>query len=205
MEAQSTAARRGPKPKPDVRDNLLRAGVELFHARGYTATGIKDIVAAAHVPKGSFYNYFDNKETFGTEVIDFFFERRLPKIQALLSNPDAPPLERLRHYFELRIDGSRASGYVRGCLLGNFSLEVADQSPLMRERLAVHFRTWSQLLETCIEEARRTGALNTPLPPSVLARFILNSWEGALLRMRAEKSDGPLNEFMTVVFGTVLV
>lgn len=205
METQSTGARRGPKPRPHVRENLLRVGMKMLHEGGYTATGIKDIVDAAHVPKGSFYNYFKNKEAFGREAVDFYFDSGLPKLRELLGDENTPPLERLRNYFAARARGFRAAGYARGCLLGNFSLEVADHSPLIRERLAVHFQTWSDLIESCIEQAQAAGAIRNQMPAALLAQFLLNSWEGALLRMRAEKSDAPLNQFIEVVFGSLLL
>jgi TetR/AcrR family transcriptional regulator, transcriptional repressor for nem operon len=205
MESQTTPARRGPKPRPHTRDNLIQIGVRMLHETGYTATGIKDIVDAAEVPKGSFYNHFESKEAFGKEVVDFYFDRGLVELRALLGNSGIPPLERLQTYFDERIRGFKAAGYVRGCMLGNLSLEVADQSAQIRDRLAVHFRTWSGLFEECIAEAQKTGAIRNRLPASLLAQFLLNSWEGALLRMRVEKSDAPLNQFTEVVFGSLLV
>jgi len=205
METQSTGAKRGPKPRPNVRENLLRLGMKMLHEEGYTATGIKDIVDAAQVPKGSFYNYFENKEVFGKEAIDLYFESALPKLRELLCDENTPPLERLRSYFEARAQGFRAADYSRGCLLGNFSLEVADHSPLIRDRLAVHFQTWSGLFESCIEKAQQAGTIRNQMPAALLAQFLLNSWEGALLRMRADKSDVPLNQFNEVVFGSLLV
>lgn len=51
-----------------------------------------------------------------------------------------------------------------------------------------------------ISEAQEQGAIDNQLPAALLARFVFNSWEGALLRMRAEKSDAPLIEFKGVVF-----
>lgn len=205
MELQPTRARRGPKPKPHVRENLLRVGMKMLHEGGYTGTGIKDIVDAAEVPKGSFYNYFENKEAFGKEAIDFYFESGLTKLRELLCDESIPPVERLRNYFDARVRGYRAAGYAKGCMLGNLSLEVADHSPMMRERLATHFRTWSDLLEQCIEEAQKAGAIHNKLPADLMAQFLLNSWEGALLRMRAEKSDAPLHQFIEVVFGSLLI
>lgn len=177
----------------------------MLHESGYTATGIKDIVDAAQVPKGSFYNHFESKEVFGKEVVDFYFDSHLPQLRALLSNENIPPLERLRTYFDERTQAFQAAGYVRGCMMGNLSLEIADQSAAIRERLAVHFKTWSSLLEACIADAQATGAISNQLPAPLLAQFLLNSWEGALLRMRAEKSDVPLREFIEVVFKTLLV
>lgn len=205
MGSQATAARRGPKPNPHTRDNLIQVGARIFHETGYAATGIKDIVDAAEVPKGSFYNHFESKENFGKEVVDYYFDSGLANLRARLENDDIPPLERLRTYFDDRIRGFQATGYVRGCLLGNLSLEVADHSVCIRERLAAHFRTWSGLFEGCIAEAQKTGAIDNRLPAPLLAQFLLNSWEGALLRMRVVKSDAPLKEFVEVVFGSILV
>lgn len=205
MGSQATAARRGPKPNPHTRDNLIQVGARIFHETGYAATGIKDIVDAAEVPKGSFYNHFESKENFGKEVVDYYFDSGLANLRARLENDDIPPLERLRTYFDDRIRGFQATGYVRGCMLGNLSLEVADHSVCIRERLAAHFRTWSGLFEGCIAEAQKTGAIDNRLPAPLLAQFLLNSWEGALLRMRVVKSDAPLKEFVEVVFGSILV
>ncbi len=205
MKTQSTAARRGPKPNLSTRDNLIRAGARVFHEAGYAATGIQEIVNAAEVPKGSFYNHFQSKEAFGKEVVDFYFDGGLVELLALLEDASVPPIERLRAYFAERIRGYQAAGYVRGCLMGNLCLEIADHSASIRESIATHFETWSGLFEACIAEAQKSGSIGNRLPASLLAQFLLNSWEGALLRMRAEKSDRPLLEFREVVFGSLLV
>lgn len=205
MGSQTAEVRRGPKPRPHTRDNLIRAGVRMLHESGFTATGIKDIVAAAEVPKGSFYNYFESKEAFGAEVVDSYFETGLADLAARLGDESVKPLDRLKRYFSDRADGFKEAGFVRGCMLGNLSLEVADQIAPIRERLAEHFGTWSGLIERCIAQAQEAETISSRLPAALLAQFLLNSWEGALLRMRAEKSDAPLNQFIEVVFGSILV
>lgn len=200
----SPAAKRGPKPKPDTRNNLVQAGLRMIHAEGYAATGIQSIVESVGVPKGSFYNHFASKEAFGAEVIDAYFDRGQDKLRAFLCNADAAPLDRLEAYFDDRIDALTAAGFAKGCLLGNFSAEVADHSALVREHLAGHFDAWGRFFETCIAEAQAQGAVSDQFPAALLGRFLLNGWEGALLRMRAEKSDAPLREFKEVVFGRIL-
>jgi TetR/AcrR family transcriptional repressor of nem operon len=200
----SPPARRGPKPRPDTRNNLVEAGLRMIHAQGYAATGIQSIVEGADTPKGSFYNHFASKEAFGAEVIDAYSDRGQDKLRAFLCNAEVAPRARLEAYFDDRIKAFRAAKYGRGCLLGNFSAEAADHSALIRDRLARHFGAWSQLFEDCITEAQQHGTIDDQFPAAVLARFVLNSWEGALLRMRAEKSDAPLIEFKKIVFGKLL-
>jgi TetR/AcrR family transcriptional repressor of nem operon len=176
----------------------------MFHTEGYAATGVQGIAESVGVPKGSFYNHFPTKEVFGAEVLDAYFDRNEDKLRSMLGHSDIAPLARLEAYFDDRIEAFKAAGFVRGCLLGNISAEVADHSALMREHLAKHFASWSGFFETCIAQAQQEGAIDTRLPAGLLARFVLNSWEGALLRMRAEKSEEPLLEFKAVVFDSVL-
>ena len=55
-----------------------------------------------------------------------------------------------------------------------------------------------------LREAMEKNELPERTRPDALASFILNSWEGALLRSQAEKSDGALKDFMSYVFGALL-
>lgn len=201
---EKSKARRGPKPKPDTRSNLIHAGLRLMHVEGYSASGIQGVVEAAGVPKGSFYTYFESKEAFGNEVLDAYSALGQAKLRSVLENAALSPLARLEAYFDDRIDAFRTAGFSRGCLLGNFSAEAADHSALIQQRLAEHFRSWSALFQTCIAEGQARGEIVNGISAASLADFVLNSWEGALLRMRAEKSETPLVEFKKIVFGRVL-
>jgi TetR/AcrR family transcriptional repressor of nem operon len=204
FDMESRPAKRGPKPRPHTRTNLVRAGLRMIYAEGYAATGIQSIVDGADTRKGSFYTYFASKEAFGAEVIDEYSERGQSKLRDFLCNSEIAPLARLEAYFDDRIEAFRASNYARGCLMGNFSAEAADHSVLIREHLAKHFRAWSSIFENCISEAQNQGAISSQFPAVSLADFVLNSWEGALLRMRVEKSDAPLIEFKKMIFGKIL-
>lgn len=198
-------AKRGPKPNINTRENLILAGVKLLHDAGFAATGVQEIVNEAGVPKGSFYNHFASKEDFGREVVEFYFTSGEPALRDALADLRIPPLDRLRNYFEQRIEVFKQTNYVRGCLMGNLSLEIADHSGPIRDTLAANFREWSMMFENCVSEAQKSGAVQNPMSSSVLAQFILNSWEGALLRMRVEKNDQPLRDFCVVVFCSLLI
>ena len=51
-------------PRGAHKEQILEAGMGLIYAQGYNATGIQDIANAAGVPKGSFYNYFQEQRGF---------------------------------------------------------------------------------------------------------------------------------------------
>jgi TetR/AcrR family transcriptional repressor of nem operon len=88
--------------------------------------------------------------------------------------------------------------------LAEIRVEVADHSALIREHLVHQWDARSEVFESCIAEAQRQATVDDRVSAALLARFMFNSWEGALLRMRVEKTGAALTEFKDVVFGTLL-
>ncbi len=110
MEAKpQTVRRRGRPPRQredlaDTRELLLRAGLEVLTEKGFSATGIDEILGRAGVPKGSFYHYFASKEAFGLALIERYGEFFARKLDRHLGNRGLPPLERLQAF----VDDARA-------------------------------------------------------------------------------------------------
>jgi TetR/AcrR family transcriptional regulator, transcriptional repressor for nem operon len=190
-------------PRPSSRDRLVRSALETLHRQGFNGSAVQDITSAAGLPKGSFYNYFESKEALALEVIDRYGTEQ-GALAAVLSDESIPPVERLRRYFALLATNLAAQNYERGCLIGNFSTELADQSRLIRDRLSSSFAAWSRQIEACIRDAQKAGEISRESDPRVLAEFLLNSFEGAMLRMKVEKDGSPLDHFMTLIFSRVL-
>ena len=192
--------------KTDTRIRILRAGAELIHKRGYTATGLSDILAASSVPKGSFYHYYGSKEGFALDAVDFHLGFLVSWIGEALSAETSPlgPIERLRRYFEQYRDYLGQQGFDMGCPIGNLAGESGVLSKAFREKLRDAFVLMQEPIEVCLTEARRTGELPSGMDPQETAEFILNSWEGALIRMKVQRDDKPLRAFERMVFDRLL-
>jgi TetR/AcrR family transcriptional regulator, transcriptional repressor for nem operon len=189
--------------RPNVRQKIIDAGLRVLIEKGFNGCGVQDITAAAGVPKGSFYNHFESKEVLGAEVVECY-GRNNPR-RNVLADTSIPPMQRLRTHFE-RLNASYTEArFGQGCLLGNFSAELADQSQLIRERLANLYLSWSTDIATVIAEAQAGGSIATKTPAADLAAFLLDAYEGALLRARVEKSGRAFDRFMTVAFTQILV
>jgi TetR/AcrR family transcriptional repressor of nem operon len=189
---------------PTTREKLLQAGQDAMHQAGFVGTGILDITNAAGVPKGSFYNHFPTKEEFGAEVADRYFGEHTASALKVLAESRLRPIERLQKYFEDLTHMFSRLEFQRSCMLGNFALEMPERSPLMRDRLAVHFATWTKALAVCIRHGQDVGEIRLDLDADELAEFALNSWEGALLRMRVDKNARSMNVFRNVVFKNLI-
>lgn len=184
-----------------VRDGLLEAGLDRFHAHGYAATSVQDITSAAGVPKGSFYNHFSGKEDLAVAALGEYAAR---SPAAVLLDRTIAPVERLRQHFDELGRRFRESGNARGCMMGNFANEVADDGGPVRAALGTLFAGWSALISMVVAEAQQSGALHTDVAPDLLASFILSAWEGSLTRARATNSSEPLDTFFEMVFRQIL-
>jgi TetR/AcrR family transcriptional repressor of nem operon len=185
-----------------TRDHLLSTGLKMLHARGFHASGVQDITAAAEVPKGSFYTHFDSKERFGAEVLGRYWEGRADRAIAILSDETRTPLDRLKAYFASK---TRVAGpFDKGCMIGNFSAEMAGGSRVVRDRLAAVLAAWTQLLATCIREAQAVGQLRPNLDPDSVAAFLIDAFEGAVLRTKVDRDATALLRFESIVFSTIL-
>jgi TetR/AcrR family transcriptional repressor of nem operon len=189
---------------PSTREHLLEVGLERLRSTGYTATGVKEVLDLANVPKGSFYHYFPSKEAFAGEVFQRYVEGEGRRMERILGDRTVAPLKRLRRYFEEMISVYGQKAAISGCLVGSLSLEIADHSPKLQAQLQAVYGDWQRSLADVLREAVERGDLARSTQPDRLAEFLLNSYEGALVRMKADKSDRPLQNFLHFAFDVLL-
>ncbi|UGY18064.1 TetR/AcrR family transcriptional regulator [Bradyrhizobium septentrionale] len=190
-------------PKPSLRDAILDAGLKAMFRTGYHGTSVRDVTAAAGAPQGSFTNHFRSKELFAAEVLDRYFLYVRGLVAEALDDTTLPPRERLRRYLDLITGKLAYDGFTRGCLIGDFSLEASGSSEMLRAQLDDIFREWRVPFAACIAEAQAKREIASDFDPDALADFLLASWQGAMLRMKVERSEAALTRFKTIAFQTV--
>jgi len=189
--------------KKENREALIEVGLELLLSTGYTATGINRILSSANAR--SFYSYFDSKDEFAMEVIKFYAASQQARMERMMTAADLSPLQKLRQYFEQMIaNHGYESGQTPGCLLGNLSLEVANQNEQIRDLLRRCFDEWQNAIALVIRDAIKSGELPRTAKANDLAAIIVDSWEGAQVRARAEQSNKALHLFFNSAFGVLL-
>ncbi|MFE0632534.1 TetR/AcrR family transcriptional regulator [Streptomyces sp. NPDC058864] len=144
----------------DAREKIITAAQTLIEQRGYSALGVAEICKAAGVPKGSFYYFFESKEALALTVIDEHWAAQRREWTRILG-ADAAPLERLRRLFEateeIQHAGQQSCGTVSGCMFGNLTLEMSNQTESIRGRLQEIFDTQVGMIDELVTEARERG------------------------------------------------
>jgi TetR/AcrR family transcriptional repressor of nem operon len=81
---------------------------------------------------------------------------------------------------------------------------MADHSDSIQSSLRESFSNWQNGIAGVLREAIDRGDLPKSNKPQELASFLLNSYEGALLRSKADRSSKPLENFLNFTFNVLL-
>ena len=69
------------------KQELLRIAYQMFIQKGYEETSIDEIIAEAHIAKGTYYYHFPSKEATLEEVINMMISDEVQRARAVLSAP----------------------------------------------------------------------------------------------------------------------
>lgn len=181
----------------DKRDLILAKGAQVMARRGYHGTGVQEIVQAAGIPKGSFYNYFASKEDFALQALDYLYAPRLQRYAQALADPAlSPRLRIVGYYAEVVAHFARQERPEYHCFIGSLSFEMAELCQPIGGQVESILQRSVDILAQCLIAARDASELSAETDCAALAEFIANAWEGALLRMKVGASAAPLSVFL---------
>lgn len=209
MSSQPTLIRRrGRPPKTDpsgieTRERLLQSGVETLTEKGFSATGLDEILRRVSVPKGSFYHYFGSKNEFGTALIQRYADYFANKLDRILLDESSSPIDRMKLFVADATSGMARYDFKRGCLVGNMGQEMGNLPELFREQLKAVFLDWQGRIEICLDTAKSAGQIPPDADCEKLATVFWIGWEGAVLRAKLEKSSEPLLAFSNFYFTAI--
>src|SRR5437762_3262350 len=89
-------AKTGAKPK------LLEAALAVIRTKGYSATSVDELCAAAGVTKGAFFHHFKTKDELGVAAADHWSQTTSARFAAAPYHDHAVPLDRVLSYLEFR-------------------------------------------------------------------------------------------------------
>jgi TetR/AcrR family transcriptional repressor of nem operon len=183
----------------DAKEKILSAAHSLIELHGYSALGVAEICKTAGVPKGSFYYFFESKEALALAVIDEQWAVQQSDWTRIL-NSDAQPLQRLRQLFEeTEADqraGQQSCGTVSGCMFGNLTLEMSNQTEAVRKHLQEIFDAQVEMVDSVITEALERGEV-TVTDTREAARSVVAQLEGQVLFAKLYNNTSQLSALWT--------
>jgi TetR/AcrR family transcriptional repressor of nem operon len=175
-------------PKKDARNKLLDAAMHVFRARGYAASSVDDICAAAGVTKGAFFHHFRSKEDVAVAAAAHFREMAEGLFAAAPYRTLAEPRDRVLAYVDFRgsILGGDLADYT--CLLGTLVQETYASHPAIRAACEREIVGHALTLEPDVAAAL-AAAGRAPAAARGLALHIQTVLQGAFIIAKA--TGGP--------------
>ena len=174
-----------------TRAKLVESARRLFWEKGYEATSLQEVVGRSKVRGGSLYYFFRTKEDLLLAVLDHYVELLWLAVIEPAFKRTTDPIERIFSILSGYREGLVYTGFTHGCPIGNLALEVSDEHPRAREKIAQNFAGWRKWIGKCLEEA--AGRLPSRLDSERLATFVLTVMEGAVMQARAHHSLEPFD------------
>ena len=173
----------------DGRTRLLDAALSVIRAKGYSATRVEDICAAAGVSKGAFFHHFASKEALAIAAAGHWSEVTGALFASAPYRSHADPLDRVLAYIEFRRQLIRGRLPEFTCLVGTMVQEVFETAPAVRDACAASITGHAGTLVADIEAARAKYAPDADWSAESLALHTQAVMQGAFILAKA--TDGP--------------
>jgi TetR/AcrR family transcriptional regulator len=172
-EKESPAGRREQRRLQQLdlgRTQILDAAEEVFGAKGFHDTTLREVAELAEYSVGSVYSFFDNKDDLFLQVFIRRGDEMLPGLQAI-ADRDADPLDKLRAIVDHEVGFFRTHPH-----FGRVYIHAASTPTLGPERplpteLSDNFDVAMRCHARVFQEGQRAGVLRAG-DPEVLARLL---------------------------------
>jgi TetR/AcrR family transcriptional repressor of nem operon len=175
----------GPS-KTSARAKLLDAALTVIRQKGYTATTVDDLCAAAGVTKGAFFHHFPSKEALGVAAADYWSEITGALFAAAPYHTHADPLDRVLAYIDFRKALLKGEVPEFTCLVGTMVQEIYESAPAIREACDASISGHAATLEADIAEAMQQRGLHPDWTARSLALHTQAVIQGAFILAKAK-------------------
>jgi TetR/AcrR family transcriptional repressor of nem operon len=194
--------------KTDARARLLDAALAVIRTKGYSATSVDELCAAAGVTKGAFFHHFKSKDELGVAAADHWSATTGALFAAAPYHGHRDPLDRVLAYVDFR------KGLLRGgvpeftCLVGTMVQETYETRPAIRLACERSITGHAATLEADIEAAMRARNMAPAWTAKSLALHTQAVIQGAFILAKATggakvaaDSIDHLHRYIEMLFG----
>jgi AcrR family transcriptional regulator len=171
----------------DTRDRLVRTTSRLLRKQGYGATGLNQVMAEAHAPKGSMYFHFPGgKEELAAAAVDYFAERATRRLEQGLEEGDTVG-GAVATFFDDYIEHLQRTDFAEGCAVATVALDAAAAHEALATATGRALRGWIDRFAQALEAEGRSAP-----EAHGLATLIIAAIEGTIVIGKGERSTEPL-------------
>lgn len=170
-----------------AREKLMMAASELIRRRGYIATTVDEICAAAGVTKGAFFHHFPSKEALAETCLAAWDQQAMAMIQSAPFQSIHDPIEKLLACIDFFAGLFSNPKVLKSCLAGTTAQEVSESHPALREASQACFANGERKFQELLDAACSNRGL--ALDTASLARMWMATIQGSLVLCKASGDE----------------
>ena len=193
--------------KPSARTRLLDAALSVVRAKGYTATSVDELCAAAGVTKGAFFHHIKTKDDLAVAAAAHWSDTTGALFKAAGYHDLSDPFDRILGYVALRKALLQGEVSEFTCLVGTMVQETYGTSPAIRDACRDSIAGHAATLEDDIAAAMAARGLSGDWTPASLALHTQAVLQGAFILAKATGSADAaadtidhLTRYLTLLF-----
>jgi TetR/AcrR family transcriptional repressor of nem operon len=163
----------------------LEAALSVIRTKGYSATSVDELCAAAGFTKGAFFHHFKSKDELGVAAADHWSETTGARFAAAPYHDHAAPLDRVLGYLEFRKALLQGRLPEFTCLVGTMVQETYATTPVIRAACERSITGHAATLEADIEAAIRERNMTPGWTAKSLALHTQAVLQGAFILAKA--------------------
>ena len=144
------------RPLEHNREEVIRAAMQVFWDKGYSATSMADLKKATGLNPGSIYASYQSKEEFFISTLSFYCDQSLENLEISLSR-EGKYLENIHTFF--KNFGNKSKTTEKGCFFVNTLIEMAPHNSKINELLEHYTERYKSLFFNTLENARRSNQI----------------------------------------------
>lgn len=153
--------------KPDKRTEILAAASQLFAAKGYTGTSMRDIAAATGMLAGSLYYHFDSKEALAATMVGALRDGIVDASHRTGASTDSPVDAIRRFALDIADVSARHPGALQVCL-GIPETRDPDLEALLASESRWSQKKWKNL----VRDAADAGLIRAEVDTRILREVL---------------------------------
>jgi TetR/AcrR family transcriptional regulator, transcriptional repressor for nem operon len=150
-----------------------------------------DLLSHAGVNSGSFYHFFESKESLLRAVLDTYLAALRPMVVDPAFARTDDPVERIFAILAGYRERVLQTDCQYGCPLGRLALEIDPENRPAHKLIAENFQGWITAVCECIEQFKTR--LPSSTDPDALATYVLAVMEGGVMLSRSYRSVEPFD------------
>ena len=182
------------------KEDILETGYHVLRKNGYHGVGVNQVLKAAGIPKGSFYNFFESKEDFAKQVIEHYGVGQARWIQEFFDQAPASPLANLKSFYRTLIHFNEVDEFSSGCFVNVMSNEIGRTHDALAAEANHGFLSWINIISKEVLKGQNNGEIRSDFSAAEIAEYLHAGSYGAFSRMKVTRSRAYLDLWFEMSF-----